>query len=835
MWGTVSLVLLVAYLPGVALYRLPVGQPQVRASLPVEERVYWYVILSLALTSVVGLGLAAAGWYRFDRLLWVNGAVISLVIVAGGLRGWLRLNPTTWRPSWSALIPAAILVVSGFASLGARPAEYIIGGKDPGTYMNAGIQIAQGGALRIADELIAAVPEDSLDLYTQEVGAETYHSSRFMGFYLVNPQTGTVMGQFPHLYPVWIAVAYGVNGLTGARYVVTLLALVGVLSVYFFGAWLVGRPAAAAGALLLAINVAQVWYSRYPNAEILQQALTFGGLLAYSRATIDGDRMFAAVAGVLVTLAAFTHLTGVFSVAILLVAACLSVYDGRRPSFVFLAVAIAGGALGALYYSTLLAPYIEQYLAVIRRFSLAPAGLAVALGFGSLLFLSRTRVAPYVQRWLPWGVVAIIWALSAYAYFFRVPEFRLAPHDAASLRTFAAFYVSPLGLLMALGGLALVARRRFWPGLAFVLLFLGFSVLFFYKIRIIPEHFWAVRRFVAVTLPGVCLLIGAAAFPFGSVEIPRLLNRRWSRLAIAAVGGLVVIAVGTTYLDASTAIMHHIEYEDVVPRIEAINERIADTDLVLVESRQASDLHTLALPLAYIYARPVLVLQSAHPSPTKLQEFLVWARGRYERILFVGGGGTLLLSNSIDAVRISSERFSVPEYESAWDAYPQEVRLKRYDVAVYELVPRVAGLDAVDVDVGFEDELLLRRFHDQEVLGGTQTTFRWSGDRSFVSLLGFSSHHRAVTLWLNDGGRPDSAGPATVEIALNNRVLGTVTATDLFEAHRVEVPPDLAAQVAASGTPGLLQLLSSTWNPGDELGVDDPRELGVMVDRVTVE
>ncbi len=61
MWGTVSLVLLVAYLPGVALYRLPVGQPQVRASLPVEERVYWYVILSLALTSVVGLGLAAAG------------------------------------------------------------------------------------------------------------------------------------------------------------------------------------------------------------------------------------------------------------------------------------------------------------------------------------------------------------------------------------------------------------------------------------------------------------------------------------------------------------------------------------------------------------------------------------------------------------------------------------------------------------------------------------------------------------------------------------------------------------------------------------------------------
>ena len=460
MWSTVASILLVAYLPGIALYRLPFGRRHLRASLPSEERVFWYVLLSLVLTSVVGLVLAAAGWYRFDRLLWVNGAVF--VLIAGGLRRRLQLNPTNRWPGWSALLPVGIVVVATVVCFGARPAEYVIGGKDPGTYMNEGVQIAQNGSLGITDRLVAAIPEEFMSLYTRDVDSEVYDGSRFMGFYLIDSQDGTVVGQFPHLYPVWIAVAYGVNGLTGARYVVTFLAIVGLLAVYFFGSWLVGRPAAAAGALLLAVNVAQVWYSRYPNAEILLQVLTFGGLLAYSRASVDGDRFFAVVAGLLVTLAAFTHLTGVFLIAILLVVACLSTYDKRPLPLVFLTVTIAGGAAAALYYSTFMAPYVERYARVIGSFpNLTRGALVAGFAFGALLFIGRTRAAPHVRRWLPWGVVAIVWALSAYAYFFRVPVPGLAPHDAGALRTFAGFYLSPPGLALALAALVLLARRRF--------------------------------------------------------------------------------------------------------------------------------------------------------------------------------------------------------------------------------------------------------------------------------------------------------------------------------------------------------------------------------------
>ncbi len=54
--------------------------------------------------------------------------------------------------------------------------------------------------------------------------------------------------------------------------------------------------------------------------------------------------------------------------------------------------------------------------------------------------------------------------------------------------------------------------------------------------------------------------------------------------------------------------------------------------------------HVLALPLAYIYARNVLVLNNPRPDKALFREFLTWAGSRYKNVYFVGGGGTDLLS-----------------------------------------------------------------------------------------------------------------------------------------------------------------------------------------------
>ena len=123
----------------------------------------------------------------------------------------------------------------------APAAEYVIGGRDPGVYINEGIQIAQRQSLVTTDRVAAAVPASVRDLFFRPTPDPTYYSLRFMGFHLRDPDTGTVTGQFPQGYPIWIAIAYGLDGLTGTRRVIAWWAILGVLAVYFAASASSGR------------------------------------------------------------------------------------------------------------------------------------------------------------------------------------------------------------------------------------------------------------------------------------------------------------------------------------------------------------------------------------------------------------------------------------------------------------------------------------------------------------------------------------------------------------------------------------------------------------------
>ena len=835
MWSIVLSVLLIAYLPGTLIFRLPFARRRLRAELPAEERFFWGIVISLLVSSIAGLALAAGGWYHLDRLLWINGGLgVSCVIVS---LGRLRLEVTAPRPTWTAFTPIALAIFALAVFFHVPTAEYVMGGKDPGTYMNEGIQIAQRGSLVVTDRTVASLPPRFRDLFVPEFDDPTYYSSRFMGFFLLDPDDGRVVGQFPHLYPVWIAIGYGINGLSGARQVIGLWAVLGVVAVYFAGAWLVGRPAAAAGAFLLSVHVAQVWYSRYPNAELLVQAFLFAAVLAFSRANAQRDPFLAPLAALLVTVSLFAHFTTVLAVAALAGASLLGVIDGRRPQASFLSVLAIGTAIAAFYYSTILEPYFARPIQYFGSFGATHIALAVfglVMTFGLLWSARRQRSAAFVRRWLPWVLLGVLWVLAAYAYLLRMPAGRLAPHDAEALRLFTQFYLSPLGLAVALGGLAIVVRRSFWSGLAFVLMVTAFSCFTFYKIRIIPEHFWTARRFIPVILPAAFLLIGAVAFFPASLTL-RSTARRGARPILFALGVAVVLFFGNHYFSATRPILDHVEYAGLIPRVEALASLFDETDLVLVESREASDTHTLALPLAYIYARNVLVFYRADPDKMLLREFLVWVRGRYARTLFVGGSGSRLLSRSVLAEPLTLERFQIPEYESAYRDYPREVRYKEFHFGVYELLPRLESSDRFELDVGTMDDLFVRRFHDKEIHGSSNTTFRWTRARSSITIPDASVDATTLTLWLNDGGRPATLPPVRLTVSINGVALGTVTATSEFEPFEFEIPVWLATQIATGEDASDLQLESGTWNPGDVLGGNDDRDVGVMVDRVTFE
>ena len=822
--------LLVAWLPGALAFRLPVWNRDRRASLPAEERLFWQVVISVAASHAVVLALAAAHRYSFARLIAANAVICTVLAIAARFR--LRLQaPAVSR---SALVPVALVALCCFRFF--PPSEYIIGGRDPGSYINEGIVIAQRGTLVYEDPTVRSVPPFARDLFFPSHGRADYYGTRFMGFFILDPASGRVVGQFPHLLPSSVAIGYGIHGLTGARYVLGIWATLGVLAVYFAGTRWIGRTAAAAAAALLTINVIEVWFGRYPNAEVVMQALVFAGLLANARAHFDRpeiDRFFALVAGALFGLLMFLRFDAILAIVAVVFANLLAGITGRRLSSVFagaLALTMSVGVVYLLGPMRAYATYPIDFLMNLRWWHVTFLTLAATAGVGVVIAGRRIpAVRQIVERQLPLVLIAGVLLLGVYALFFRAPAGKLAFENAYALRIFASFYVTLPCVLAALVGYALVTRRRFWHDPAIVVTITLFSLFFFYKIRIHAEHFWAARRFLAVILPGT-LLLACAAATWGLLR-PTLRGRVIS----GAIGLLFLAILGVQYARASAPVVRHTEYAGLIPHVEALARRIGDRDLLIVESRDAqSDAHVFAMPLAYIYDRSVLVLNSAAPDLAAFAAFCEWARTKYEHVFFFGGGGTLLLSQRTSASFISAIRMNVPEYASAFNAYPAGVHDKKYDFGLYELTGSRARTPELwfDLDVGLRDDLHVLRFHAKEFASGE--TMRWSQEQSVVGVTAIGPNVTAVVLTMSNGGRPPGVPPADVAVSLNGRPLGTAHVVDGFHPYSFAIPADVASAAAQADAPARLTLRTTTWRPSDVLGGSDNRRLGVMVDRVQV-
>jgi hypothetical protein len=818
------------WLPGAVLFRLPVAEREKRAALEADERLFWQVVLSIAVSMSVVIGLAAAHRYSFQRLVIADIAIA--VLAAAGARFRLRLGPAATRPGLAALGTVALVLLS--APRVFPPSEYVIGGKDPGVYVNEGVQIAQRGAIVYEDPVIASVPPFARDLFFPSYERPDYYSLRFMGFFLKNPDTGAVVGQFPHLFPASIALGYGLDGLSGARGAVGWWAVLGVVAVYLAGRRLMGAPAALAGAALLALTVVQVWFARYPNAEMVMQALLFAALLASARAHIDGDTFFAPVAGALLGLLLFLRFDAVLGIAGVLAALALGVLAGRArlAGAFFVALIGTAGCAGAYMLGPMRA-YADLpivFLSHLAWWQYALLALGGAAGLAALALGARQpRLSPMVQSAVPLLLVAGVVGAAVYALFFREPVGGLALRDAYALRTFANFYLTVPGLLAALVGFSLLARRHFWRAPELFTTVALFSFFFFYKVRIVSDHFWMARRFLPVILPGALLFAAGAAL--GGVR------GSWAptRLLRTTIGVVFLGLLASHYARAARPVLPHVEYAGVIPRLESLAARLGDRDLLVVESRNAlSDVHLFALPLAYIYDRNVLVLSSPRPDKVAFGGFLDWARTRYARVLFLGGGGTDLLSPAWDARPVATERFQIPEYDSPADAYPRFVRQKEFDYSLYELTSPDAGAAAraFDLDVGVNDDLHVLRFHAKETTEGR--SFRWTRARSLVAIDHVAAANRSIVLVMSDGGRPPAAGPAEVTLALDNTVLGTVRVDTGFKPYELSIPPALAARLSDTGRTAELSIVTTAWKPETVLGTPDDRELGVMVDRISV-
>ncbi len=209
-------------------------------------------------------------------------------------------------------------------------------------------------------------------------------------------------------------------------------------------------------------------------------------------------------------------------------------------------------------------------------------------------------------------------------------------------------------------------------------------------------------------------------------------------------------------------------------QVEQLAARVTDRDLVLFESRNSnSDVHVLAVPLAYAFGKQVLVLEQARPDRARFEKFLQQALQKYERVLFVASIGTDLLSQRVNGQPIGAGPIMLPEYATApFGSFPDGPRMKDLGYNLYQLSLGDVERHGFALDVGTMDDLNVLRFHARESTEGRSV--RWTGPQSFIAVTGLIGTERELVLVMHNGGRPEKAPPAEIEVYFNDTVLGKV-------------------------------------------------------------
>jgi hypothetical protein len=532
-------------------------------------------LLVVALLAWASLALAHLGRHSLPAALGLT--VVALLVVGLVLR---RGSQGRVRADRSGVVVA--LVAAGIAAALTFPGfSYGVADKDPGGYVSHAVEIAHSGDYAFTDPLL----HDHLPVQLTSPGA------RFAGVWVRDAATGRIVPQFYHLWPALLATAYDVDGYDGIRFAVPLMGVLAVLCMVAIlrrvGNALAGRRAglvaAAAGGLLLATNMLEVWQSRFPTTEVLAEALFLGALLGIVVTLQTRWRPAAGVAGLLVGVGWLNRADGLLLVllAVGIGAALLATrrWDARATWFAVGLGAVTPHALLQAYdlahnYSIANSiPSLPKVAALVIGLLVAAAVLRLAARrpVGWLVDgVQRTRVQQVV------GGLVCLGAIGLLALGFLRPRLfgadyiayngrQIRSYDEQILHRLSWFFSLPGFAVMVLG-LAAVALLRWRASVwAVVLPTLVLFPLYAYSARNSTRLLWWTRRYVPTVLPGIVILL-ALAIGVGWV----LTVRARALLRIPAV--LVLAGLVAFFLSESLPLRGHDEWKGSI----GVTQKLSD-------------------------------------------------------------------------------------------------------------------------------------------------------------------------------------------------------------------------------------------------------------------
>jgi 4-amino-4-deoxy-L-arabinose transferase-like glycosyltransferase len=681
----VLLILLLCIWTGYGIFGL-LGPRRLQSDLPAG--IFAYGLVGILLTGWIALIAAEVGFFSARAVLLADVLIGTLGCWAGRYRK-VRLDWKSqgiWRGE--GLLIALLLVLMGILYF--RPHEFIFGGADAGVYVNLGANIARTGRWLIHNPDWAVISPDVYPMFFRE------HPSYFIprynylpGFYVSDSGAQTIIPQFYPLHPVWLAVAYGLGGIWAALHMTPLWGMLGVLAFYFAVREAFGHRLAAVAATVLALTPTQVWFARYPTAEVLTQFLLFGGLWAFARYVRQGERWAAILAGLALGEVMLARVDMYFLLGVLPVyAAYLRLQRRLDQRFWLLAIPMLALGIHSLLHAVLQGwPYLHNVYFAGRTLTyakLAVVASGLILLVMAFLFLDRLvhRLGGVARFEPPWQILLSIAAvvlvlLAAYAYFLRplqadpsraasywygestIPD--VEPYNMVRL----GWYLSRPGLALGVLGIALIVSRNV-NGRTWMMVGIGvfFSLLFIYRTFNNPHHVYVMRRYVPAVIPTFALgMAYTVLYPAGWGKVGRVL----------AAGLTAAVVLLMPY--KGQVMIPQVDYKGSVEQFRVFASLIPEDAVVLFnDDEPVGAAGVFGTPLAFLEGRTVLDLREEHLNLDRLDALVEGWQAVGRPVVVVDGSSPV--SGLCDRWRCqvsSTFQFDLRVLEHSYDHWPVTV------------------------------------------------------------------------------------------------------------------------------------------------------------------
>ena len=578
--------LLTFYLPGALIY-------DAFSKIKAPERLFIEISTSMMISGIAGMILAQFGVFSLELLTMIN-ATICIFLLAK----YPVLFPARKAAAITAIIIAAFLI--SFAI----PREEFLGGIDPGVHLSTGVNIAKTGALNIQYGTVSELSGVNSSFYpTKEKPSLGTTGIEFPGFYITNPQTGSITPQFFHLYSIWIAIFYSLFGLQGTLYVTILFYLLSLCTIFFFTKRLFSTQAAIIATALLAVNFAQIWYALNANSEITMQAFMFLTLYFLYQYTNENDPLsgFLAVLAIgngLLTRIEFSFIVPLIIAfivyawmqknidirafllpfALLLAHSVWTALSFSKPYTLINFVGILGNLQNWNFRHTILLPVWTFLLAISVWFFLT--------GRAKTLFTPRRRLYAALTIWL---IFVIFYFFSPYILANQADNF-----------VQLSYYLTPLGYFTGLLGILLMFWNKDENHWLLIAVFTAYFSLFGFEAIISQRHPWWARRFLPVIIP--TLIIGISYFLTESKIIRNSILRKSTAVAFT-------LALGVLFSITTAHVFMNNEHEGVTNTLSEISNAIIEPAIVLYSTDGISLRY--ATPLRYIYGKKTVHVKKA--------------------------------------------------------------------------------------------------------------------------------------------------------------------------------------------------------------------------------